>query len=53
LFSAFSFARKGTKEKAWQKENATEEISRLARRDQRCARWSGGRFLEKATQKLL
>ena len=27
-------------------------ISRLARRDQRSARWIGGRFLKKATEKL-
>jgi len=49
--SAFFFDTIGAKKKAWQKRNANN-ISPSAEGDQRCARWIGGRFLKKATQKL-
>jgi len=53
LLDAFSLEQRSAREKALQKENAGKRISRSAERDQRCARWIGGRFLKKATQKLL
>jgi len=49
--SAFFFDTIGAKKKAWQKRNANN-VSPSAEGDQRCARWIGGRFLKKATQKL-
>ena len=47
--SAFFFGTTGAKKKAWQKRRRRKIISRLARRDQRSARWISGRFLKKAT----
>ena len=38
---AFSFAHVGPKEKAWQKENGREKVSRVATRDQGYAPWMG------------
>ena len=47
--SAFFFGTTGAKKKVWQKRRRRKIISRLARRDQRSARWISGRFLKKAT----
>ena len=51
MFSAFSFARKGTKEKAWQKENAEKEISPSAEGDKGSAPLTAPPF-EKGGRKL-
>jgi hypothetical protein len=52
LLNRFFLWHKRRKKKAWQKRNAAGDISPSAEGDQRSARWIGGRFLEKATEKL-
>ena len=42
--SAFFFGTTGAKKKAWQKRRRRKIISRLARRDQRSARWISAAF---------
>ncbi len=51
LFPAFFFDTAGAKKKAWQRRNA-EKVSRLRARSRATRPWMGGRFFQKATQKL-
>ena len=51
-YPLFSLAVEAQRKKLGKKEHADKEISPRARGDQRSARWMGGRFLKKATEKL-
>ena len=51
-YPLFSLAVEAQRKKLSKKEHADKEISPRARGDQRYARWMGGRFLKKATEKL-
>ena len=50
--SLFSLTPSAQRKKLSKKEHAAKEVSPRARGDQRSARWMGGRFLKKATEKL-
>jgi poly-gamma-glutamate capsule biosynthesis protein CapA/YwtB (metallophosphatase superfamily) len=52
LYPLFSLTHEAQRKKLSKKETP-RKISPRARGDQRSARWIGGRFLKKATEKLL
>ena len=51
-YPLFSLAVEAQRKKLSKKEHAAGDVSPRARGDQRSARWMGGRFLKKATEKL-
>ena len=51
-YPLFSLAVEAQRKKLSKKEHAARDVSPRARGDQRSARWMGGRFLKKATEKL-
>ena len=51
-YPLFSLAVEAQRKKLGKKEHAARDVSPRARGDQRSARWMGGRFLKKATEKL-